>query len=285
MDRTFYGRMWEQISRKRLPFVGEVRNVRKSGETQRESLHIAPVRGSKGYFLEIRPSGNADKEFEDAFRTFFSHAASADGFRRFSLRWTGIDPGAPSAGSLAGYLEEALVLPTARRFEGRAEDAGLVADAQRDPEAFALLFHKYRPVVRNYFLYRLEGDREQADDLCQETFLRALSALPAYASRNAAYRTYLLRIAHNLLVDHYRKPRADALSDDIPSNGTGRLSELRVRFLRGWGRLGAKERRCLELFHWEGASIREIAAALGKSENAVKLQLSRARKRLRGTGE
>lgn len=165
-----------------------------------------------------------------------------------------------------------------------AEDRALVKAAQAESERFDVLYRKYFQNIYNYFWYRVSHDADVAEDLTQDTFLRAFQALPRYQDVGSSYAAYLLRIAHNVLVNHYRSQRSiptdmldmmpDAIIPDV---------EDRDRLERLWWAiqdLRPMERDIIYLHYRRGYKLREIAEITGKTENAVKLQLSRARKRL-----
>src|SRR5688500_4971912 len=82
-------------------------------------------------------------------------------------------------------------------------DEELVERAQRgDHEAFAVLYDRYLPRVHGY-CYRLLGEREAAEDATTDTFMRALTALPA--CRTGSFRSWLFAIAHNVTADEWRR--------------------------------------------------------------------------------
>ena len=165
-----------------------------------------------------------------------------------------------------------------------AQDQALVKAAQKQPEDFYLLYRKYFQDIYNYFWYRVSHDVDVAEDLTQDTFLRAFQALARYQDFGHSYVTYLLKIAHNVLVNHYRAQRSvpsDTL-DMIPDAIIPDVEE-RDRLERLWWAiqdLRPIERDIVYLHYRRGYKLREIASITGKSENAIKLQLSRARKRL-----
>lgn len=164
------------------------------------------------------------------------------------------------------------------------EDRELVTAAQRNPRAFGRLYSKYQQKLFRFFWHRLH-DVDQAADFVQETFLRAFSSLRRFRFRGYSYQAILRRIGLNLLVDYFRKKKTVSLEDvgEIPDDRDERRQlSLEAELL--WAkavRLPPAERRVLELYYRQERSIRDIAATVGKSENAVKLLLSRGRKRLR----
>jgi RNA polymerase sigma-70 factor (ECF subfamily) len=77
-------------------------------------------------------------------------------------------------------------------------------------ERFARLYDEHIWTVYGFFGYRL-GSREDAEDLTQQTFERALKAWGRFDERRAGPATWLLSIARNLLIDHHRADRSDRL--------------------------------------------------------------------------
>lgn len=165
-------------------------------------------------------------------------------------------------------------------------DIELVNAAKKDPRAYEALYRKYADRVFNYFWYRTGHNRELAEDLMQETFLRAFRDLPRFRHRGYEYLTYLLKIAHHLLIDYYRKPKMLPLDEvgEVPYEiiqDFERKSDAETLW-RAMQSLPERQRDILLMHYQENMAVKEIARVLGSSENAVKLHLSRARKRLAG---
>lgn len=166
------------------------------------------------------------------------------------------------------------------------DDIILVEEAKREPKKYEALYTKYADRVFNYFWYRTGHDCALSEDLMQETFLRAFQHLKKFRNRGYSYLTYLLNIAHNLLVDHYRKPKSipveDLPIDVVPYEITEdlvRKSEAESLW-RAVQELPAKNRDALLLYYQDDKPIKDIARIMNTSENAVKLNLSRTRKKL-----
>ncbi len=165
-----------------------------------------------------------------------------------------------------------------------AADRALVKAAKAEPERFDALYRKYFQTIFNYFWYRVSHDTDVAEDLTQDTFVRAFQALSRYQDTGHTYVAYLLRIAHNVLVNHYRSQRSIStdMLDMMPDTIIPDVEE-RDRLVRLWWAIQdllPMERDIIYLHYRRGYKLREIADITGKTENAIKLQLSRARKRL-----
>lgn len=76
-----------------------------------------------------------------------------------------------------------------------------------DTEAFPLLYARYRGLLFNYLNGLLSCGNSASDDLFQQTWIRALDNLGKYREQQQ-FGAWLLRIAHNLVIDHYRKNRS-----------------------------------------------------------------------------
>ena len=164
------------------------------------------------------------------------------------------------------------------------EDQLLIERAKVQGESFGELYRKYSRRVYYYFWYRVGCRQDVAEDLMQETFIRAFRHLGRFEPRNAPYISFLLTVAHNLLVDYYRKPKTLSLelAEDIPIEIMGDLENASDAALlkQAIGELPQKEKDVVTMKYQDGLSVREIATVMKKSENAVRLILCRTRKKL-----
>ncbi len=158
----------------------------------------------------------------------------------------------------------------------------ILENSRTSPRDFDVIYKRYAPRVFAYFLRRVSS-REVAEDLTQETFLRAFRHRHRFKEKGYPYSSYLFRVAHNLLVNYYRthKPLSlEYIEHDPPDQpaSVNRDSEYAWKAVQS---LSPTERFVMEEKYKKGSSVKEIARHVGKSENAVKLILSRARKKLR----
>lgn len=161
-----------------------------------------------------------------------------------------------------------------------------MARAQKDPEAFAPLYVRYVEEIARFCYVRLR-DRDAARDATQQVFTRALAGLPGYREQGQ-FRAWLYAIARHELASDTRRRRPaltlDAASEIVdpsmtPEDAATRSAESRA-LLAAVGRLPGDQRFAVEL-RLAGLSGPEVAAAMGRSHDAVrKLQL-RAMERLR----
>jgi RNA polymerase sigma-70 factor (ECF subfamily) len=175
------------------------------------------------------------------------------------------------------------------------ESAAVLARArQGDGEAFRALVESHsRSVFR--LAYRMTGNEQDAEDVVQESFLRAYRQLGRFESR-ANFGTWLYRIVANCSVDLMRAKQArhdmtrseslDAAEQmpaaDVP--GPERLAEsaeIRARVGDALSALSPLERAAFTLRHYEGRSIDEISRTLGLGTSAAKHSVFRAVKKLR----
>jgi RNA polymerase sigma-70 factor (ECF subfamily) len=130
------------------------------------------------------------------------------------------------------------------------------------------------------YLARVSGNRDVANDLLQESYCRFLSAeLPPMDQ--AGRRSYLFRIATNLLNDRWRRQEPITLGD-VPEGACEDQLESRAALRHAFEQLKPRERQFLWLAHVEGSDHREIARRTGVKPASVRLLLFRARRRLAG---
>src|ERR1700730_9834129 len=175
------------------------------------------------------------------------------------------------------------------------EAAAVLARArQGDSEAFRVLVERHsRSLFR--LAFRMTGNEQDAEDVVQESFLRAYRQLGRFESR-ANFGTWLYRIVSNCSVDLMRakqarhdQSRADSLDEaadlpavDVPGpERLARTAEIDRRVQVALEDLSPLERAAFTLRHYEGRSIDEISAALGLGTSAAKHSVFRAVKKLR----
>jgi RNA polymerase sigma-70 factor, ECF subfamily len=162
--------------------------------------------------------------------------------------------------------------------EIRRQDALVLRAQAGDPEGLTQLHAEHAKRVYRYFYARLDGRTELAEDLTSEVFLRMLQRLGRYECRGLPFSAWLFRIAHNLLVDHLRAEPPDSLlsldtADEAPApRAEQELQQVDARYDldRALDGLTRAQRDIVELRLVVGLSIAEVAAAVGKTEEAVK---------------
>lgn len=162
-----------------------------------------------------------------------------------------------------------------------------VRDAREDPRRFTVLYERYFGDIFRFILRRA-GDRDLTNDLTQETFLKAMLALPRYQERGLPFRAWLYRIALNELRMHWRK-RKEVLIDLSYVQVRGLSEEMGLpveddgmrRLAVAMGRLDEDRGRLIELRYMDGMSYQEIGQVLGIGEDAAKMRTHRVLAQLR----
>ncbi len=167
----------------------------------------------------------------------------------------------------------------------------------------------YRELLRRYqhpvfsLIYRMVRDRELAEDLAQETFVKVLNALDTYRPE-FKFSSWIFKIANNATIDHLRRRQLDTLSLEGAPEATSPdrveatalqlsdkaetpLQELEARELgsaieRAIAKLRPEYRACIILRHIEDRPYEEIAEILDLPLGTVKTYLHRARAELKG---
>jgi len=288
MDRSFYGAMWDALENGES-FVGDVHNTKKGGYSEYQRIHIAPVDDSASntqYYLALNPALHTEEDKIEFKKEFFSVTSyKKDHFVEWVTEKFGSgDRVRLERLRLHEFFRDHLVLPTQELYKNREIDKDLIVAAQARSDAYNELYEKYKKKIFDYFFHRV-GEESIASDLTQDTFLRAFKYLNKFVPSNASYLTYLTKIAHNLLVNHYRKIKPSSLDDILHIANEHDLDiDMILDKEKLWKtaeELSDIEQDILSMKYKEEMSVREIALILQKSENAVKLHLSRARNKLR----
>ncbi|MCY4401738.1 MAG: sigma-70 family RNA polymerase sigma factor [Candidatus Poribacteria bacterium] len=172
----------------------------------------------------------------------------------------------------------------------------IIRTQKGDSEAFNPIVSKYRQRIYNLIFHRV-SDRETAEDICQEVFLKAWKALPKFRGDSALY-SWIYKIAINCIIDFYRKENKQYIksleeipeySDDIlytVENRTPQTQFLENKELENIigeavSRLPTGQRRVFHLRYDEELPIKDIASRLNRSEGTIKTHLHHAHRKLR----
>ncbi|MEV6896873.1 sigma-70 family RNA polymerase sigma factor [Amycolatopsis sp. NPDC051372] len=175
----------------------------------------------------------------------------------------------------------------------------LVREAQEgDSSAFGKLYDRYVDVVYRYALFRL-GDRELAEDVTSETFLRALRRITSVSYQGRDVGAWFVTIARNLILDHVKSSRfrLEVVTDEVSEPGSAPVSAVgpaaqagpeqqaiagatRAELLRCVAELGEDQRECIVLRFLQGLSVAETAQVMHRNEGAIKALQHRAVRRL-----
>ncbi len=178
---------------------------------------------------------------------------------------------------------------------GRPDDeAKLIARSlKRDSDAFGQLVERYATVIVN-LAYRMVGDRTEAEDLAQETFVAAFKALPRFRA-DSKFSTWLYRIAANKCKDWLRAKRPgqggqDVDVDEVLDAGVAAEERTPERLLsqqqvaeqldRAIQRLPPLYREAFVLKHVEGLSYEEMQEIVGVNADTLKMRVYKGRLQL-----
>lgn len=177
------------------------------------------------------------------------------------------------------------------------DEKELIIRTQRgESEAFNPLVNKYRQKIYN-LIYQRVRNRETAEDICQEVFLKAWKALPNFKGQSAFY-SWLYKIASNCSPDFLRKQNKQSVIswEELPSNAEVVLEVTQTRpsisqivekkefeniVAEAVRQLPTGQRRVFYLRYAEELPIKDIASRLNRSEGTIKTHLHHAHRKLR----
>jgi RNA polymerase sigma-70 factor (ECF subfamily) len=176
------------------------------------------------------------------------------------------------------------------------EDAQIVRQVLRGKrEMFSLLVERYQKPIFN-FIYRFYGNRDLAQELTQETFLRCYQFLKSYDT-GRKFSTWLYTVAKNLCIDELKKrktarevPLDDAIDHvertgadggpEMDQQGRAIRREEDFKLLAALQELPSAARTVLLLHYFQGLSYQEIGETLSLPVSTVKIRIFRAKKAL-----
>jgi RNA polymerase sigma-70 factor (ECF subfamily) len=167
---------------------------------------------------------------------------------------------------------------------------------QRDEAAFSELYEEYFDKIYRYITLKI-GDRMEAEDITQQVFLNALRSIASFKWRGISFSAWLFRIAHNQVVDYFRKKskrpsvpleNARVAAGDDPEMVAERNLDMED-LIRASHELTDLQREVISLRFAGDLRIAEVARIMGKSEGAIKaLQhsaIAALRKTLKATSD
>lgn len=163
-----------------------------------------------------------------------------------------------------------------------------------DAEAFGQLYDHYVTGIFRFIYYRV-GSTTLAEDLTSDTFTRALRSITSYTWQGKDFGAWLTTIARNLIIDHHKSSRSrlELVTDSVPEKPATTpspeqdvLSTLTNESLMvSVNALAPEQRDCILMRFIQGLSIAETAAAMSRSEGAIKQLQLRAIRNLAKTVE
>lgn len=189
----------------------------------------------------------------------------------------------------------AATLPEVRLGVPRDEQQALDVWAQvqlvqaGDKAAFDPIYRRYADTVFRFIYFRV-GNRPLAEDLCSDTFVKALRGIGSFTWQGRDFGAFLVTIARNLVVDHFKSgrfrlevPTSDVKTVETNDNRVYMQPEPAAAeyltnraLMAGVTMLNAEQRQCIELRFLRGLSVAETAEAMGKNEGAIKALQYRA---------
>ncbi len=169
----------------------------------------------------------------------------------------------------------------------REDDAALLERVQGgDPRAYRELVERHVRGV-HAFVYRMLGSRAEAEEVCQESFLRLWKHADTFVAR-AKPSTWLYRVAHNLAVDRLRRRREASHPlgiEEVPSSERPSLlvydKQVAAAVDASLSALPERQRAAISLVHYQGMSNAEAAEVMGVKVRALESLLARGRQQLR----
>lgn len=157
-----------------------------------------------------------------------------------------------------------------------------------DADSFGQLYDQYLDKVYRHLYYRV-GNATEAEDLAAQVFLKAWKAMGRFKPMGRPFGVWLLSIAHNLLVDHYRARRDSTPIDDviIPADDSAdpvalaERSFATVHLRQAISKLKREQQVVVIMRYIDGMEYADIASFLHKSEGAVRVILHRSLHSLR----
>ncbi|KUO64319.1 MAG: hypothetical protein APF84_09790 [Gracilibacter sp. BRH_c7a] len=170
-------------------------------------------------------------------------------------------------------------------------EESLVADtvADADADTFEKIYDYYFPRIYKYIRFRV-GDPHLTDDLTSQVFENALNKLDKYNSQKGKFAAWLFAIAHNTVVDYFRKKKNNLCTyEDIEKlidttfdvEKACIAKEFRTKLFQALNSLSERERNIIGLKFWAGLTNRKIASLMGLSENNIGIIIYRSIIRLR----
>jgi RNA polymerase sigma-70 factor (ECF subfamily) len=160
-----------------------------------------------------------------------------------------------------------------------------------DASAFGHLYEHFYDKIFRYVMFKT-GDRIDAEDITTDVFLRMLESIGSFKFQGYPFSSWLFRIAHNLIVDHFRRRarRQTAPLDDAMAVAGGSSGDMDHKIdidlsvaevYEAMDDLTDLQREVMSLRFAAGLSVKETAEAVGRKENAVKALQHAAVKKLR----
>lgn len=173
-------------------------------------------------------------------------------------------------------------------MEENANDLSLINACQRgNLEVFDQLYRQYVSAVFDFIYYKT-WHKETAEDLTSVVFMKALEHINSYDDKKSSFKTWLLRIARNTVIDHWRQRKETVDLEeafDVPSHNHAETDvDVKMQLeaiTKELEDLPEKQREVIVMRVWQQLSYQEIADITGSSEAACKMMFGRSIKLLK----
>ncbi len=158
------------------------------------------------------------------------------------------------------------------------EESLVLRAKERDEAALTQLYEENFDKIYRYIVLKI-GDRTEAEDMTQQVFLKAFKSISGYRSKGSPFSSWLFRIAHNQVVDHWRKkskratvPLEETLvgsGNSNPGSDVERKMDIE-NLVAATKRLTGLQQEVVSLRFAGGLSVAQVARLMGKTEGAIK---------------
>jgi len=167
----------------------------------------------------------------------------------------------------------------------RVEEQQLIQQAQEgSSEAFAVLYREHVQQIYRYIYYRT-NDKHLAEDLTADVFTKAIEGLSRYVDKGKPFISWLYRIAHARVIDHYRRQDRRPTATDVEDANLSVTPDMDATMLKQHASnalltaiqsLTDEQQQVIILRFVDGLSTEAVAEQLGKKGNAIKAMQFRA---------
>lgn len=170
-------------------------------------------------------------------------------------------------------------------YEGSEQDALIERARRGDPGALTAVYDQYVERIYNYIYHRV-GNTQQAEDLTGQVFVRMLEAVKAGRSWQSSFSGWLYRIAHNLVIDYYRRRQRvafveldDGTAIQSHAGDPAKSAEVQLdkeQLCAALALLTEEQAQVIVLRFMDELSVSEVAGVMGKTDGAIKALQYRA---------
>ena len=165
----------------------------------------------------------------------------------------------------------------------------LIQKAQKgDKDAYGQIYNLFYKRIFRFCNFNT-GNENTAQDICQETFLKAWKSLPNFSQKGGSLQAYIFKIARNLIIDLSRKKKEERLSPyhDIEINydleEKIEKKDNIAKLHQAMAKLTETERQIIILHYFEDMTTREVAKVIGIKEGNLRVKTHRTLKKLKET--